>query len=100
MTDLSDVLGKTVNVYTITETLNDWGDVTKGTSATTSIVCEIQVMTGDESIVRSGVLMPNDAIAFFKPGSTINIGDELAYQSKTWEIVGLFKEQIGDTVVF
>lgn len=98
--DIETMVGKTANVYKITETLNDQGDVTKGTSSTVSALCEIQVMSGDESEVRSGILKPLDAIGFFKPSDAVAIGDEVSYQNNLYEVVGLFKEQIGTVEVF
>lgn len=98
--ELSDILGKTVNVYKITESLNDFGDVTKATSSTISAVAEIQKMSGDEREVRAGILKTGDAIGFFAPSENITIGDEVEYQSDKFNIVGLFKEQIGTTEVF
>lgn len=100
MGDLEDQLGKTVNVYKITESLNDYGDVTKGTSSTVSVVGELQVMTGDERLVRAGVLQTKDAIGFFSPNENIVEGDEIAYQGTTYTVIGLFKEQVGTTPVF
>jgi len=98
--EIETMVGKTASVYKITETLNDRGDVTKATSSTVSAVCEIQVMSGDESEVRSGILQPQDAIAFFKPTDAVTIGDEVSYQGNKWEVVGLFKEQLGTLEVF
>jgi hypothetical protein len=57
-------------------------------------------MSGDESEVRSGILQPLDAIGFFKPTDAVVIGDEVSYQDNLYEIVGLFKEQIGTVEVF
>jgi hypothetical protein len=98
--ELDTMVGKTANVYVITETMNERGDVTKATSSTTSAVCEIQVLSGDEREVRSGVLQPLDAIGFFKPSDNVQIGDEVSYQSNLYEVVGLFKEQLGTVEVF
>jgi len=100
MTDIETMVGKTANVYKITETLNERGDVTKATTSTVSAVCEIQVMSGDEQEVRSGILRPLDAIGFFKPSDSVVIGDEVSYQSVTYNVVGLFKEQVGTVEVF
>jgi len=97
---VEDQLGKTVNVFKITESLNDRGDVTKATSSTISAVAEIQVMTGDEREVRAGILKTSDAIGFFTPDENVAIGDEVSYQDVTYVIVGLFKEQIGTTGVY
>ncbi len=94
------MVGKTANVYKITENLNDQGDVTKATASTVSAICEIQVMSGDESEVRSGILKPLDAIGFFKPTDDVTIGDEVSYQNNLYEVVGLFKEQVGTVEVF
>jgi hypothetical protein len=98
--DIETMVGKTANVYRITESLNERGDVTKATASTVSALCEIQVMSGDESEVRSGILQPQDAIGFFKPSDAVAIGDIVDYQSIQFEIVGLFKEQIGTVEVF
>ena len=100
MGEISDVLGKTVNVYKITETLNDYGDVTKATSSTLTVVAEIQVMTGDERLVRAGILKIGDANGFFPPTADIKIGDEVEYQGNKYIIVSLFKEQIGSSEVY
>lgn len=101
MGELSDQLGKTVNVYTITETMNEYGDVTKSRSGTTAVVCEIQPLTGSESIVRAGVLKTGDAMGFFAPDETAAIiGNEVSYQDNTYTITGVFKEQIGTTGVY
>jgi hypothetical protein len=100
MADIETMVGKTASVYKITETLNDRGDVTKATASTVNAVCEIQVMSGDESEVRSGILKPLDAIGFFKPADGVVIGDEVRYQNNLYEVVGLFTEQIGTVAVF
>lgn len=95
MSDLTTMMGKTVNVYTITETLNDQGDVSRARASTTSAVCEIQEMSGDEREVRSGVLKQKDAIGFFKPSDSVKEGDEVDYNSNTYLVVGRFRETIG-----
>jgi len=100
MAEIETMIGKTATVYTITETLNERGDVTKGTSGTASVVCEIQVMSGDESEIRSGILQPLDAIGFFKPSDNLDISNEVIYQSNKYIVVGLFKEQLGTVEVF
>lgn len=100
MGDIEDQLGKTVEVYKITESLNDRGDVTKATPSTVNAVCEIQTMTGSEREVRTGVLRTGDAIGFFAPSENVVIGDEVSYQSVTYLVVEIFKEQIGTTGVF
>jgi hypothetical protein len=100
MSELLTQIGKTIDVYKITETLNDYGDVTKATSSTTSAVCEVQVMTGDENIVRAGILNAGDAIGFFRPSDNVVKGDEISYQNELYEVVGVMKEQIGTIEVF
>ena len=100
MAEIDTMVGKTASVYKITESLNERGDVTKATASTVNALCEIQVMTGDESEVRSGILQPLDAIGFFKPVDGVVIGDEVNYQENTYEVVGLFREQIGTVEVF
>ena len=100
MGEIETMIGKTATVYTITESLNERGDVTKATTGTTNAVCEIQVMSGDESEVRSGILKPMDAIGFFKPSDNVVISDEVIYQGNKYTVVGLFKEQLGTVEVF
>lgn len=99
-TEIDTIIGKTVTVYKIAESLNDRGDVTKSTVSTANIVCEIQVLRGDEAEVRSGILKPLDAIAFFKPTDSIEIGDEVVYQGAKYIVVGLYKEQLGSVEVY
>lgn len=100
MVEIETMVGKTATVYQVSETLNEWGDVTKATVGTTNAVCEIQVMSGDESEIRSGILQPLDAIGFFKPSDNVQISDEVVYQGGTYVTVGLFKEQLGTVEVF
>jgi len=100
MSEISDLFGKTVEVYKISETLNDRGDVTKATSSTVTTVAEIQVMRGDESEVRAGILQPGDAIGFFDPTLDLEIGDEVSYDGATYRIVGLIKEKLDNTEKF
>ena len=89
-----------MSVYKIAESLNDRGDVTKSTVSTLSVVCEIQVMSGNEREVRAGILKTGDAIGFFRPSDNIAIGDEVEYQNNTYVVVGLFLEQLGTVPVY
>jgi len=98
--EIETLFGKTVNVYKITENINDRGDVTKSTASTISAVCEIQILSGDETEVRSGILKPNDAIGFFKSTENISIGDEIEYQNDKYLVIGLYKEQFDSDEVF
>lgn len=102
MGDIENLLNESVELITVTYGWNDRGDPTKSKS-TASVDARIQEMTGNESIVRSGILSPGDAIGFFATATTLTIGDEVNYNNKSWEITGVFKENetIGsDTIGF
>jgi len=97
MSDINDLLEKSVTIYKITETYNDRGDVTKATSSTISTKAEIQIMSGDEREVRAGILKVEDAIGIFKPDEDLEIGDEVVYDGTKYIVVGKFKESLGTT---
>ena len=94
MGDFEDITSKTATLYTITETLNERGDLTKATSATTVATCDIQIMSGDEREVRSGILKPEDAIGFFSTATTIAKGDEVNFNNINYLVIGLYKESL------
>lgn len=99
MGNIIDQLGKTVSVYKITESLNDYGDVTKSTLTTTLTVAEIQPLNGNESEVRVGVLKTGDAIGFFSPSENIERGDEVSYQGTIYTVSGIILDQIGSSEI-
>jgi hypothetical protein len=92
-------IGKDLNLRRISVTRNKYGDSTN-TYVTSLIRCEVQIMTGEEAIVRAGVLKTGDAIGFFKPADDVKLHDEIEYMGKVWEIYDLFPETINGQVVF
>lgn len=95
-----DIVGNTANVYTVDESTNDYGDVTRTKTGTTEVTCEIQIMSGEDREVRHGILKPMDAIGFFKPDVSIEIGDIVGYGGEDYKVIGLFTEGLGTVSVF
>jgi hypothetical protein len=96
---IDTILGKKVLIKRPHVTFNERGDANKTFSATEDLA-EIQELSGDESVVRAGVLETGDALGFFRAATDIRIGDIVEYGNKEWRVIGIVNERIGDTIVF
>ena len=92
-------LGKSITLRKVSITFNDYGD-TEETYTDVSTTAEIQIMKGDEAIVKAGILDVGDAIAFLKPDEDVSIGDRIIWNDETWEVIGIVDENLGTTSLF
>lgn len=101
------VFGKQVILQRITTTRgNSRGDPTETIDEQITIQAEIQAMSGNENIVRQGILIVGDAKGFFKPEDQIEDGDIIIYQQKPngvqqkYRVTSLVKKQLGTAELF
>lgn len=87
--------GKTLYVYSISNSLNDRGDSTT-TKTQYSIDGVVQVITAEDDEVREGILSPMDIICFFDETET-NIsklvsGNQIYYDTRYYRIKEVIAE--------
>lgn len=99
ITNILNKYGESLTYKAVSETYNDRGDATETTSDSI-VTAAVQVMSGDEEIVKAGILEVGDAIAFFEPTTTVNLGDRILYQNTWYDIVGVITERQGSTNEF
>jgi len=100
------IFGKNVTLERIDTTRNDRGDGTDTITETVVIEAEIQSMSGNESLVRQGILITGDAKGFFKPVDQVADGDIIIYQQtpggeqQRYRVTSLVKKQLGSVELF
>jgi len=97
--------GSTVQLLSITQTLDKRGySATETVSTAYGSSAVVQVMDGSEEEVAEGLLNVGDIQAFFDPAdtniATVRIGNRIVYQTVTYEIINVIKEQTTGTEHF
>lgn len=87
MTILDDV-GEGVTLREVTDTIDEYGDVTESTSDSSITAGHIELLTADSEIVQSGILNVGDAVGYFKPANASLIKENNRVQhNNIWYVI-------------
>ena len=92
-----DRFGTTISLSSITNaSYSDWGDATETTSDS-SVTAVVNVLNQEDDLVKEGTFQTGDKVFFVKSDETVNRGDIITHDSKTYEVFEVIDHELGGT---